>query len=308
MIEPVRRRILLISADGQIGWELQRCLQPLGEIVATTLQAGTAQRALNLADPDAIRAIVHKLRPQLIVNAAAYTAVDQAEDDVDLAMAINAVAPGVLAEEAKRCGAALVHYSTEYVFDGGKTGAYQEEDVPNPLSVYGRSKLAGEQAIQQVGAAHLILRTSWVYGARGKNFLLTILRLARERPELNVVDDQIGAPNWSRLLAEATSHALCTQVRGADEKWSAVLDRLRDVSGLYHVSAGGAASWCEFARHIVEIAKLACHVNGISTAQYPMRATRPLNSRLNTEKFSRTFGLDLPAWDQALKLCMAEVL
>lgn len=307
MVEPLRRRILVTGANGQVGWELLRCLQPLGEVVATTSQAGVAPRALNLADPDAIRAIVRELRPQLIVNAAAYTAVDQAEDDVDLAMAINAVAPGVFAEEAKRCGAALVHYSTEYVFDGGKIGAYREEDVPNPLGVYGRSKLAGEQAVQQVGAAHLIFRTSWVYGARGKNFLLTMLRLARERPELNVVDDQVGAPNWSRLLAEATAQALATQLRGSDEKWSDALERLQSVSGLYHLSAAGAVSWCGFARRILEFAESSCRVNGITTAQYPLRATRPMNSRLITEKFSRIFGLGLPAWEEALKLCMAEM-
>ncbi len=307
MAEPMRRRILLISADGQIGWELLRCLQPLGEIVATTLDAGKTYRSLNLADPDAIRAMIRELRPQLIVNAAAYTAVDQAEDDVELAMAINAVAPGVLAEEAKRCGAALVHYSTEYVFDGSKASAYLEEDVPNPLSVYGRSKLAGEQAIQHVGAAHLILRTSWVYGARGKNFLLTILRLARERPELKIVDDQVGAPNWSRLLAEATAQALATQLRGFDKKWDAQLERLREVSGLYHISAGGSTSWCGFARRILELAESSSRVQGITTAEYPLRATRPMNSRLITDKFTGTFGLCLPAWDEALQLCMAEV-
>ena len=307
MIEPARRRILVTGANGQMGWELLRCLQPLGEIVATTSQVGTAPRALNLADPDAIRTIVRELRPQLIVNAAAYTAVDQAEDDVGPALAINAVAPGVLAEEAERCGAALVHYSTDYVFDGSNTGAYQEDDAPNPLSVYGRSKLAGEQAIQQVGGAHLILRTSWVYGARGKNFLLTILRLARERPELNVVDDQFGAPNWSRLLAEATAQALATQLRGTDEKWQAVLARLQAVSGLYHLSAGDATSWCGFVRQIVALAELSCHVAGISTAQYPLRAPRPANSQLNTHKFTQTFGLTLPAWDAALRLCMAEM-
>ncbi len=307
MAEPMRRRILLISADGQIGWELLRSLQPLGDVVATTLEAGSAYRSLNLADPDAIRAMVRDLRPQLIVNAAAYTAVDQAEDDVNMAMAINAIAPGVLAEEAKRCGAALVHYSTEYVFDGSKTGAYLEEDAPSPLSVYGRSKLAGEQAVQQVDAAHLILRTSWVYGARGKNFLLTILRLARERSELNVVDDQIGAPNWSRLLAEATTQALATQLRGGGEKWDAELERLQDVSGLYHLSAGGATSWCGFARQIMSNAGLACRLTGITTAQYPLRASRPLNSQLNTNRFTQAFGLVMPAWDEALRLCIAEM-
>jgi dTDP-4-dehydrorhamnose reductase len=308
MVESPRRRILVTGANGQIGWELLRCLQPLGEIVATTSQSGAAQRTLNLADPDAIRAIVRELRPQLIVNAAAYTAVDQAEDDVDMAMAINTAAPGVLAEEAKRCGAALVHYSTDYVFDGTKSGAYQEADVPNPLSVYGRSKLAGERAIQQVDGAHLILRTSWVYGARGKNFLLTIMRLARERSELNVVDDQVGAPNWSRLLAEATAQALATQLRGAGEKWESVLERMKAVSGLYHLSAGGSTSWCGFARQIVALAELSCHVMGITTAQYPLRAPRPLNSQLNANRFAQAFGLVLPPWDEALRLCMTDML
>lgn len=308
MAEPRRRRILVTGADGQVGWELQRCLQPLGEVITSALDAGVAQRSLNLADPDAIRTLVRELRPQLIVNAAAYTAVDQAEDAVDLAMAINAVAPGVLAEEAKRCGAALVHYSTEYVFDGGKAGAYEESDAPNPLSVYGRSKLAGEQAVQQVDAAHLIFRTSWVYGARGKNFLLTILRLARERPELKIVDDQVGAPNWSRLLAEATAQALATQLRGTGEEWDAELERLRAVSGLYHLSTGGSASWCGFARRILELAESSCRVQGITTAEYPLRATRPMNSRLITDKFARTFGLHLPDWDEALRLCMDDVL
>ncbi len=315
MTESSRRRILVTGANGQVGWELRRSLQPLGEIIATEFepQAG-AQRTLNLADPDEIRALVRELKPQLIVNAAAYTAVDQAEEDVDMAMAINAVAPGVLAEEAKRCGAALVHYSTEYVFDGTKSSPYTEADQPNPLNVYGRSKLAGEQAIQQVGGAHLIFRTSWVYGARGKNFLLTILRLARERPELNIVNDQFGAPNWSRMLAELTAQVLAMQFGNAatpDREWAAVLARLQSVSGLYHLSSSGAASWCEFARNIVElaIAKTAssCEVKGITSDQYPTRARRPLNSRLSTDKFTRTFGLSLPAWDEALRLCLEDV-
>ena len=317
MAEAARRRILVTGANGQVGWELRRSLQPMGEVIATEfdLQSGAAQHALNLADPNAIRALVRELQPQLIVNAAAYTAVDQAEDDVDLAMAINAVAPGVLAEEAKRCGAALVHYSTEYVFDGTKSSPYTEADQPNPLSVYGRSKLAGEQAIEQVAGAHLIFRTSWVYGARGKNFLLTILRLARERSELKVVDDQFGAPNWSRMLAEATAQVLATQFGGAaapDREWAAVLARLQAVSGLYHLSASGASSWCNFARNIVEaaIAKggSPCEVKGITSDQYPTRARRPQNSRLSTDKFTRTFGLSLPAWDEALRLCLEDVM
>lgn len=312
MTESLRRRILVTGANGQVGWELRRSLQPLGEVIATEFdpQVG-AQRTLNLADPDAIRTLVRELRPQLIVNAAAYTAVDQAEDDVEMAMAINAVAPGVLAEEAKRCGAALVHYSTEYVFDGTKNSPYAEADQPNPINVYGYSKLAGEQAIQQVDGAHLIFRTSWLYGARGKNFLLTILRLARERPELNIVNDQFGAPNWSYMLGEATAQALATQIGNAatpGREWAAVLARLQAVSGLYHLSSSGVASWCEFARNIVELAiargASPCEVKGITSDQFPAHARRPLNSRLVTDKFSSVFGLSLPSWDESLKLCM----
>jgi len=315
MTEASRPRILVTGASGQVGWELRRCLQPLGDVTATEFdaqgaQASGAQCVLNLADPDSIRSVLREVRPQIIVNAAAYTAVDLAEDDVDAAMAINANAPGVLAEEAKREGVVLVHYSTEYVFDGAQDGAYREDDTTNPLSVYGRSKLAGERAIQQINPAHLILRTSWVYGIRGKNFLLTILRLARERPELNVVDDQVGAPNWSRLLAAATAHILISQF-GSARDWADSVQQLQAVSGIYHLSSHGATSWCEFARAIVAAAaakdEATCEVRGIPTEQYPTRAQRPKNSRLCTDKLAATFGISLPTWDEALRLCMQDM-
>lgn len=315
MAEPLRPRILVTGGHGQVGWELRRCLQPAGEVIASefdeqAMQASGAQCVLNLADPDSIRSTLRAVQPRIIVNAAAYTAVDLAEDDVDAAIAINAIAPGVLAEEAQRMGAMLVHYSTEYVFDGAQDGWYREADATSPLSVYGRSKLAGERAIQQINPAHLILRTSWVYGIRGKNFLLTILRLARERTELNVVEDQIGAPNWSRLLAAATAYILHSQIAGSGQ-WGDAVQRLQACSGVYHLSSQGATSWCEFARAIVAAAaakdEASCTVHGISTEQYPTRAQRPRNSRLSTDKLSTTFGISLPLWDEALRLCMQDL-
>ena len=223
-------RILLTGKNGQVGWELQRTLAPLGEVVVLD------RRQLDLSDPDQIRERVREISPDLIVNAAAYTAVDRAEAEPEPAMAVNGTAPGLLAEEAKRIGAAIIHYSTDYVFDGAKTTPYTEEDAPNPLNVYGRTKLAGEQAVQAAGVPHLILRTSWVYGMRGKNFLLTILRLAREREELKIVDDQIGAPTWSRTIAEATAQILTS---GA---WP-----VSGASGIYHLTASGSTSWYGFA-------------------------------------------------------------
>lgn len=259
MSEGIWPKILLIGKNGQIGWELNRCLLTLGDIVAVDYPE------IDLARPDTITKLVRETKPDLIVNAAAYTAVDQAEDEPDAAMAVNGTAPGILAEEAKRINAVLVHYSTDYVFDGRKRTPYTEEDEPNPLNVYGKTKLVGERAIQQVGCDHLILRTSWVYGTRGKNFLLTMLRLAQERDEIRVVDDQIGTPNWSRWIAQATAHILC---RDPEE--------VRDKSGLYHLSAKGETSWYGFAR---EILRLAGHdpekVKPIKTGEYPAKAVRP---------------------------------
>jgi dTDP-4-dehydrorhamnose reductase len=296
------RKILLTGKNGQVGWELQRTLASLGNVIAV------GQRELNLADPDSIRKMIREVRPGLIVNAAAYTAVDKAESEPDLAMAVNGVAPGVMAEEARRLNAAIIHYSTDYVFDGAKERPYVEDDAPNPLNVYGRTKLAGEQAIQATGAPHLILRTSWVYGARGRNFLLTILRLAREKRELKIVDDQVGAPTWARLLAEVTSqmvaqHAspLCRQAIP-----------ISDVSGVYHAVPAGSTSWHGFAARILE--NDAGHAGQkppklvpIPTSDYPLPAVRPRNSRLSNEKLTRTFGLATPSWEDSLTMCLQEM-
>ncbi len=284
--------ILLTGVNGQVGWELRRALAPLGRVV------GLDSRALDLSDPDAIRATVRGIAPRLIVNPAAYTAVDKAESEPERARAVNGIAPGILAEEAWRCGAILVHYSTDYVFDGRKAGPYLEDDAPNPLNVYGASKLEGEQAIAASGARHLILRTSWVYGARGGNFLLTMQRLMQERPELRIVDDQIGAPSWSRMIAEATAQVLAqclSPARGADrpEPW-----------GTYHLTNAGETSWHGFATAIAELGGYATRLTPIPSSDYPTPARRPANSRLDNGKLARAFGLRLPDWREALKLCM----
>ena len=288
-------KVLITGANGQVGWELQRALAPLGEVVAL----GHAQ--LDLANADAIRQVLRHAAPDLIVNAAAYTAVDRAEQEQDLAQAINGIAPGILAEEAQRLNAALVHYSTDYVFDGSKGAPYEEIDATNPQSVYGASKLAGEKAIAAVNCAHLILRTSWVYGARGKNFLLTMQRLAGERDELRVVDDQIGAPTWSRMLAEATALML-----GQCLHKDSVTDRLRDKGGLFHLSAGGQTSWFGFAGAIVQTLEAPPCMTPIATSEYPLPAARPAYSVLANDKVARHFGVVLPDWRQSLSLCLAQ--
>jgi dTDP-4-dehydrorhamnose reductase len=288
-------KILITGANGQVGWELQRTLAPLGEVVAL----GHAD--LDLSNPDAIRQAMRQIAPDLIVNAAAYTAVDRAEQERDLAHAVNAVAPGVLAEEAKHLNAALVHYSTDYIFDGSKGSPYVEIDAPNPMSVYGVTKLAGEKAISAVGCPHLILRTSWVYGARGKNFLLTIQRLAQERDELRVVDDQLGAPTWSRMIAESTA-AIVNQCLHK----GSVADMLRDKGGLYHLTAAGNTSWFGFASEIVKHLDKPPRMTPIGTAEYPLPAPRPAYSVMSNNKLTRTFGIALPDWKRALALCAAE--
>ena len=283
-------RILLLGKNGQIGWELHRTLAPLGAVMAL----GPEQ--LDLSNPDGIADAVRSAAPDAIVNAAAYTAVDRAETERDLSHAINARAPEALAEAARRAGAYLVHYSTDYVFDGSKQTPYVEDDPVNPLNVYGESKVAGERAIAASGCQYLVLRTSWVYGARGNNFLLTIRRLASTRNELRIVDDQHGAPNWSRALAEATAAMLAYGLR-----------RERPV-GIYHLSSRGRTSWHGFTKAILERLGLERTVVPIRTEDYPLPAKRPSNSLLDTTKLERDFGIVLPDWREALDLCAADFL
>lgn len=295
-------RILLTGKNGQVGWELQRALATLGEVIALD------RHGMDLADPDSIRRAVREHNPNLIVNVAAYTAVDKAEEEPDLAMAINGIAPGILAEEAKRLGAAMIHYSTDYVFDGNKDGPYTEEDVPNPLNIYGKTKLVGEQAIQAVGVPYLIFRTSWVYGTRGKNFLLTILRLAKERDELRIVYDQIGAPTWSRMIAEATGQCLTQFNLSMTDHQSSITD----LCGTYHLSAAGVTSWYGFAIAIFRHAEAMglCNtptLEPIPTEAYLRPALRPANSVLASKKIESNFRVCLPDWQAALQLCLDEL-
>ncbi|MET3244395.1 dTDP-4-dehydrorhamnose reductase [Burkholderia sp. OAS925] len=287
--------ILLTGVNGQVGFELARTLQGLGKVVALE------RSALNLADLEQVRRVVREVKPALIVNPAAHTAVDKAETDIDAVMRLNAEAPGVLAEEAKRLGAALVHYSTDYVFDGTKAGAYVETDAVNPQNVYGKSKLAGEQAIAQSGCAHLIFRTSWVYGARGKNFLLTMLRLGAERDELSVVADQYGAPTWSNTIAALSANVLAQAVAPNQSDW------WEKHSGVYHLTASGSTSWHGFAEAIFEYSQLEKKptVKPIPAASYPTPATRPSNSRMSNDKLAASFGVRAPDWRDALRLCMS---
>ena len=286
-------RILLTGVNGQVGWELQRTLAPLGEVIAAD------RSLLDLADTASIRRRVAAIAPDLIVNPAAYTAVDKGESEPDLAHAINAAAPGELAA----CGVPLVHFSTDYVFDGTKAGAYTEADAPNPLGVYGTSKLAGEAAVARAGIPHLILRTSWVYGLRGRNFLLTMQKLARERDALSVVDDQFGAPTWSRLIAEATALVVA--------RW---LDRsdLTASSGVYHLTCGGRTSWHGFTAailaHLAANESKLARLTAIPTSGYPTPAARPANSQLDCGKLADAFGVRLPDWEQALALCLEQKL
>lgn len=293
-------RILLTGPTGQVGWELARTLLPIGEVVAVN------RTQADLADLSSLRAIIRQHQPNVIVNPAAYTAVDKAETEQEQAFLINAEAPSVLAEEAKKIGALLVHYSTDYVFDGAKSVPYTEDDGTNPVNVYGQSKLAGEQAIQSVAGDYLILRTSWVYASRGNNFLKTILRLAADREELKIVADQIGSPTWARLIAETTAHI----VR------QALLEKQANqfISNIYHLTSSGDTSWHGFAQKIVDIVreqgKLELKnraIYPIPTTDYPLPAKRPANSRLSTDRLEQQFGLSLPSWDNALRLCMQEL-
>ncbi|MGB9408315.1 MAG: dTDP-4-dehydrorhamnose reductase [Terracidiphilus sp.] len=287
-----RPRILIIGYAGQVGAELQRSFSDAGEIICHD------RDTVDLAVPDQVRAMVRRAAPEIILNAAAYTAVDRAESEPEAAMAVNARAPGILAEEALRSGALLVHYSTDYVFDGSKTGPWIETDTPSPLNVYGASKLAGEEAIQQAGGKYLIFRTSWVYGPHGNNFLLTMLRLGRERESLDIVDDQYGAPTSSIELASATSAivgGVLTGRFGSAGNWA----------GLYHMTCSGSTSWCGFARAIFARADSLLHgkvpaVRIIPSAEYFTPAKRPRNSVLSNEKLHARFGVRLAPWETAL--------
>jgi dTDP-4-dehydrorhamnose reductase len=286
-------KILLTGINGQIGWELRRTLAPFGQVLAAD------RSMLDLACSDSIRRIIRGVQPDLIVNPAAYTAVDKAESEPELAMAINGVAPGIMAEEARRLGIPLVHFSTDYVFDGDKPEPYLEEDAPNPQNVYGATKLSGERAVAATGAQHLILRTGWVYGLRGRNFLLTMQRLARERAEVGVVYDQFGAPTWSRLIAEATALAVARWLDQPDMKTK---------SGVYHLSCGGHTSWHGFTAailsHMYQEGGNWAKLKAIPGEAYPAQARRPANSVLSNAKLQSVFGLQLPDWADALALCL----
>lgn len=288
------RRILLLGSRGQLATELQVELSSLGEL--QVVGRATPQRQVDFLVPESLPHIVEALQPDIIVNAAAYTAVDQAQQEVDAAYRINAEAPARLARAAAACGALLVHYSTDYVFAGDARSAYQESDAPAPQSVYGQTKLAGEEGIRAAGCAHLILRTSWVYGLHGHNFMRTMRRLARERESLRIVADQVGAPTWSRHIAQATSQILA-QLQGAED--------YRKHSGTYHLTAAGQCSWFEFARRIIahqqgREALAVREVVPITSAEYPLPAPRPAWSVLDCNKLANTFGVRLPHWETAL--------
>jgi dTDP-4-dehydrorhamnose reductase len=293
-------RILVTGARGQVGWELARAFQPMGEVVALD-RAGA-----DLSDLQALRRRVRELKPAVILNAAAYTAVDRAEDDEALALRINGEAPGVLAEEARRIDALLVHYSTDYVWDGSSTRPYLETDPTAPVNAYGRTKLAGEQAIAAVGGRWLVFRTSWVYAARGGNFPKTMLRLAAERDTLNVVDDQHGAPTGARLIADTTAQAVACAVA------QTVAGRFE--SGVFNLVAGGSTSWHGLACAVIDGARRrgmqlrVGQVVGIPAAQYPTRARRPANSRMSTAALTARFGLALPAWERGVELLLDDML
>lgn len=294
-------KILLLGKNGQVGWELQRSLAPLGEVIA--LSSASTDYCGDLANLEGLAQTVRSVVPDVIVNAAAYTAVDKAETDAEQARIVNALAPGVLAVEAKKLGAWLIHYSTDYVFDGNGTHFWRETDATGALSVYGQTKLEGEQALASAGGHHLILRTSWVYAARGANFAKTMLRLASEREQLNVINDQFGAPTGAELIADLTAHCIRHAVLHPE------------VSGLYHLAADNVTSWYDYARFVIEAArsvgmsiKVAPEaIKPIPASAYPLPAPRPFNSRLNTHKLQDTFGLILPDWQSGITRMLAEL-
>ncbi|MBE7366276.1 dTDP-4-dehydrorhamnose reductase [Ramlibacter pallidus] len=296
-------KILLFGCNGQVGWELQRSLAPLGEVTALGAKGAGGLHG-DFRDPEALAGTVRAVRPDAVVNAAAFTDVDRAEAEPELARTVNAFAPAALARAAEDVGASMVHYSTDYVFDGSGIRPWREDDTPGPLNVYGRSKLEGEIGVREAASRHLVLRTSWVYGVHGRNFATTMLQLAAERDELLVVDDQYGAPTGADLLADVTAHALRT------------LHERPDRSGTYHVCAGGETSWHGYARFVVGKARqagenLRCgvgQVRGVPATAFPAAARRPDNSRLDTARFRATFGLSLPPWQQGVARLLDQLL
>jgi len=292
----VKTKILLLGNTGQLGWELNRTLLTLGEITALDYPH------INLADPGNIRTNVHDAQPNIIINATAYTNVNKAESEPDLAMAINATGVGILAEEAHKLGAGLIHYSTDYVFDGKKGTPYTEDDPPTPLSVYGRTKLAGEQAVETIGGAYFIFRTSWVYSLRRPSFVTKVLQWARQHETLRIVDDQISTPTWARTLAEATAQII------AQGEWDPV-EFIRDKSGLYHLTDSGACSRYEWAKAVLALdpkkhEQVVTTILPAKSSDFEEPAERPLASMLNCAHFKKVFGLNLPVWDSAMSLAM----
>ncbi len=306
-------KIILLGPNGQLGWELQRALAPLGDVIALGRSGTAPGLSGDLADLAGLTSMLRELEPDVVVNAAAYTAVDKAESDAEQAELINALAPGVIAQEQARRSAWLLHYSTDYVFDGSGDQPRDEAAPTAPLSVYGRSKLAGEEAIRASGCRHLILRTSWVHAARGGNFARTMLRLAAERDALRVVDDQIGAPTGADLLADVSAHALRVAMHSTTPGAAVHAPAL---SGTYHVSASGQTSWCGYARHVIDwgqrhglaLRASAENIIGIPSTDFPSPARRPLNSRLDTSKFRTSFGISLPPWQAGVDRMLAEAL
>lgn len=305
---PTNRRILLLGPNGQVGWELRRSLAALGEVVSVGRSpSSTSKLTIDLADSDSIQSAVREVKPALIVNAAAYTAVDKCEAEIELAMKVNGEAPGILAEEAGRLGSAFVHYSTDYVFNGEGETPWREDDTPAPINTYGKSKLAGEEAIRSAGISHLILRVSWVHGVHGANFVKTMLRLAGEREELSIVSDQVGAPTSARVIADATAQILAQ----CQSDWAG---ELKEKGGVVHLTCGGETNWHEYALEIFRQARerglplKIQSVKPIPTSDYPVPAPRPLNSRMNCDRLKERFGLAPPVWQVALEHVLEELI
>ena len=288
-------KILLTGKNGQLGWELSRSLPKLATVFAPS------RNQMDLAKPETLKSVIQDIRPDILINAAAYTAVDKAESEPDLAMTVNGIAPGVIAEEAHKIGARMIHYSTDYVFDGKATSPYNEEDLACPLSVYGKSKLAGEQAVTQAGIPHIIFRTSWVYSLRGSNFLITMQKLAQTRKQIKVVDDQTGTPTSARAIAECTTHILGQGLNAGTTKSS-----IFSHPGIFHISCGGETNWFSFAKTILKLSGLSegTKVTPIPTSEYLTLATRPKYSLLSNKKLKQVFHYEMPPWHDALHECL----